>query len=332
MRKTAGEIRATAQLIHAPSAKHLWADNYDAALVNPLRTQDDILQRIVNAIGSEVTLEQLRQVSGRAPDNSAAVAMAWRARGLFERSRAEGKPELFREGLQLAEAAAEQDPDCRHAWWTIAFGNFVLGFARAGNEPDAFLSRAREAAEKLRALDKTDHRAYWALGWISFIERDLGEARIQLDRAHDLNPGCSMTLAIRGLVVASIGDAEAGYADLHRAVRLSPRDLWLGFMLAGQAFACFALGRYLEGIELVQRAIQAEPNAPANHLILAACAVEAGELHVAGEAIRVQRALNSGLLEFYLGGGTPAFQDPQIAARYVAALKRANSQATVTTG
>ena len=107
--------------------------------------------------------------------------------------------------------------------------------------PSPLLKRAREAAEKLRALDRNDHRAYMSLGWIRYLSRDFESALSDIHQAHALNPNCTMTLTLMGVIESSSGMAQAGYDHIGRAIRLSPRDLWLGFMLASQAFACFAL-------------------------------------------------------------------------------------------
>ena len=249
--------------------------------------------------------------------------MAWRARALIDRARSEGNTSLYEDGMALAEAAALQNAECRQAWWTIAFANYALAFGRQGSNPDSLLARAREAAEKLRTLDRNDHSAYMALGWIAYIEQDFERARSYLEQAHALNPSCTMTLMLMGVIETATGDPRAGYDHLDLAIRLSPRDTFLGFMLAAQAFTCFALERFEEGVSLARRAIQREPYAPANHIILAACLVEDGEIAEAGAAIRRQRQINDNLLQLYLDRKRLPFKDKATSERYALALQSA---------
>jgi len=329
----AGDVfRATAQLNHASTTEHIWAENYDGNIENLLALQDDISRQIVTNMAPEIDQVEMRRASGSYASDLRAQELAWQARALLDKARSEGNAALYGDSLALAEAAVAQDANCRQGWWTITVVNFLIAFARQGKDPEAWLARSREAAEKLRALDRNDHSAYMALGWISFIERDLDRALTNLIHARGLNPNCTMTLMLLGAVVTSVGKAQEGFDHLSRAMRLSPRDFWLGFMLAAQGLACFALEKYEEGIDLARRAIEREPYAPANHVILAGCLAELGDMEGAGAAIRRQRKVNDAFLQEYLEGKRLPFVDPEIADRYAAALNRAASAAEIATG
>jgi hypothetical protein len=94
-------------------------------------------------------------------------------------------------------------------------------------------------------------------------------------------------------------------------------------MLAAQGLACFALEEYEEGRDLLRRAIEREPYAPANYVLLAGCLAELGDMAGAGAAIRSQRKVNDLFLQEYLEGKRSPFLDPKIAERYASALHRA---------
>ncbi len=316
-------FRASAQLTHMPTMTQIWTERFDGGMEKLLALQGEISRNIITNMAPEIDHAEIRRASSLISSDLKARELAWQARALMDRARTEGNSSLYGQGLELAEAAASQDPNCRHAWWTISIVNCILSFARLGGEPSALLIRAREAAEKLRALDRNDHSAYMALGWISYIGRDVERAHTNLDQAHALNPNCTMTLMLMGVVVTSIGDARAGYDYLSQAMRLSPRDYWLGFMLGAQALTCFALERYEEAAGFTRQAIEREPYAPANHAILAACLAETGDLCGAGAAIHAQRGINDLFLQEYIDGKRVPFQTPEIATRYTAALNRA---------
>ena len=320
-------FRATAQLIHAQTTKHLWAANYDGQVDQLFALQDDITQKIATSIQPEIDLAEIRQASPPPVGDLRAQEMAWRARALLDRARLESNPTLFGEAMKLAESAALHDPRCRQAWWTVCVTNFLAAFARQGDDLDATLARSREAAQQLRVLDRNDHTAYMALGWTDYIERKFEAALTKLHHAHQLNPNCTMTLMFIGVVHTSVGEAEMGYEHLRRAVRLSPRDLWLGFMLAAQGLACFALERYEDGAAYSRQAIEREPYAPANHVILAACLAESGDLNAAGAAVRAQRKINEKFFQEYIDGKRLPYQTREIAERYAAALRCAAAAA-----
>ena len=323
VRRVGDAVRVTAQLSHAPTTKQLWADRYDSPIETMAVLQDEIVRQIVASVWPEVTLEEFRQASSYPTESPRAVETAWRARMLMERSRTEGKQELYAEGMRLAEEAVALDPQCRNAWHIVALGNTLLAFARVGQETGEFASRARQAVEMLRSLDRNDHRAHMMLGWLGYIERDLTQAEMHLSLAHDLNPNCTMTLTMLGVVATALGRAQDGYDAIARAIRLSPRDFWLGFMLASQAFACFALDRFEEGVVLARRAIQVQPHAPANHLILAGCLAVTGDLDGAAAAIRRQRTINEPLLRRYENGEQSPYTNQAISERYLSAIRTA---------
>lgn len=317
-------FRATARLTHVPSKKILWAANYDGKIDRIFALQDEITQKIATNIKPEIDLAEIRRASSRSHNGDLqAQELAWRARALMDKGRTEADLTLYDQGIELAKLAAARDPECRQAWWTIAVASYNLAFGRQRDETNALLIQSRSAAEKLRGLDRNDHSAYMALGWISFIERDFERAHTNLNHAYELNPNCTMTLMQLGVVLTSLGDAKTGYAHINRAMRLSPRDLWLGFMYAAQGFACYALENYEEGISFTRRAIEREPQAPANHVILAVCLVEAGDVEGAGQAIHRQRKISENYFQGYFEGKRLPFKDPKVAKRYAAALRRA---------
>ncbi len=321
-------FRATAQLIHAPTTKYLWAANYDGKIAKLFALQDEITRKIATNIKPEIDLAEIRRASsGLNVDDLQAQEMAWRARAFMDRARLEADISLYDDGIELAKQAAARDPRCRQAWWTIAVASHNLAFGRQREDTEALLKQARDAAEKLRGLDRNDHSAYLVLGWVNFIERNFERALTNLKHAYELNPNCTMTLMQLGVILTSLGKAKYGYAHLRQAMRLSPRDLWLGFMFAAQGFTCYALGRYEEGIAFIHRAIEREPQAPANHVILAACLAEIGDLDGAGAAIRKQRHISEGYFIEYLDGKRLPFKDPVLAARYTSALRRAAAAA-----
>ncbi len=316
-------FRVHAQLAMAETGDTFWAERYDGRRDALYALQDEIAGKIVGVILPEINTREMRRAQDAGPDNPQALDLAWKARAMLEQSRIRRNPALYVKGLELAETAAAMDPNCSQAWQTIALGNYVRAFAGTGGDVGAWLQRAREAAEAMRALDRNDHRAYLALGWIGYLERDLDGAVINLSHARDLNPSCAMSSALLGVVKTSIGEADAGYAHIQAAMRLSPRDYWLGFMQNSLGFACFALARFGEGAELARLAIHSEPAAPANHVILAACLSEMGDLAGAADAIRRQRTVNEDYLTRLLERKRPLFQDQDLTARFTAALTRA---------
>src|SRR5262249_38819392 len=54
VRKAAGKVRVSGQLIDASSGAHLWADRYDRELADIFTLQDDITDRVIGSGGSQI--------------------------------------------------------------------------------------------------------------------------------------------------------------------------------------------------------------------------------------------------------------------------------------
>jgi TolB-like protein len=327
VRRIANTLRASVQLIHAESEKHVWAESFDWEFGKTLDPQDEIITQIVSCIAPEISFEEFRRTSKVPIKDMNALELAWKSRELLDRSRSEAKPELHVEGLALAEQAVLLDPGCTYAWYVISLANYTLAFANA-TKAKSLLHRAQEAADKLHALDRNDHRASLSLGWISYLRGDKTGARNYFDHSHSLNPNCCMTLTMLGIVATSMGEPSKGYEHIRQAIRLSPRDLWLGFMHGAQALACFALNRFDEGVHGAQKAIQISPGAPMNNIILAACLVETNDIEGARRALKQQRTLNLAYLEETLDGRRRPFSDDLTSKRYIAAIRSAETTAS----
>ena len=132
VRSDSESFRTTAQLIHAPLATHIWAENYDGRVDRLFTLRDDITQQIATNIKPEIDLAEIHRAWRPQEGELRAQEMAWRARALLERSRLEADPALFAQSMELAEQAAAADPHCRQAWWTIFFGQLSCRLRAAG--------------------------------------------------------------------------------------------------------------------------------------------------------------------------------------------------------
>src|SRR4029079_19593849 len=65
VRKAGGRIRVTAQLIDATKRIHVWADRYDSAAADIFRRQDDIINRIVDSVRSQLVMAEAMRLRGR---------------------------------------------------------------------------------------------------------------------------------------------------------------------------------------------------------------------------------------------------------------------------
>ena len=65
VRKVAGSVRITAQLIDASTGAHLWADRFDGALENIFHLQDEVSHGVVGAIARKLEQSEIERASGK---------------------------------------------------------------------------------------------------------------------------------------------------------------------------------------------------------------------------------------------------------------------------
>ena len=72
VRRVGGRVRVTAQLIHAASDTHLWAQDFDHDFADVLKLQAEIADAIVREIKVQVTPDESRRLAAARPVNPAA--------------------------------------------------------------------------------------------------------------------------------------------------------------------------------------------------------------------------------------------------------------------
>ena len=136
----AGErVRITAQLIHAPTDKHLWAESYDRDLRDVLSLQSEVARAIAEEIKVTLTPQEQAVTAAARPINPEAYQAYVKGRYFWNKRTPDGltkATDYFEEAVRLA-------PE-----WSLAY----VGLA------DAYLGRSRfasmppgEAAVKARA-------------------------------------------------------------------------------------------------------------------------------------------------------------------------------------
>ena len=69
VRKASGQVRVTAQLIDASKGVNLWADRYDRDLANIFELQDEITNRVIGLVGSQIIVAEAARVQRKQPQN-----------------------------------------------------------------------------------------------------------------------------------------------------------------------------------------------------------------------------------------------------------------------
>jgi TolB-like protein len=228
VRRAAGRVRITAQLVDAVTDCHLWADSYDRELEDILAVQDEVTRTIAATLGIKMQNVALQQALRKGPAALDAYDCVLRAR----RYTAMLSADLHAEARDLLERAIHLDPNNSDAHALLA--NVYLAEHRFDVNPRPnSISRALAMAQTAIQLD--GQNAY-ARCWLAIVHFFLGENdkfEAEARRALDLNPNDPETLADIGHFLTFMGEFERGVALSEQARRLNPlHPGWYHFSFA----------------------------------------------------------------------------------------------------
>src|SRR5215471_15798844 len=230
VRKAAGKVRITGQLIDAVTGAHLWADRFERGLTDVFALQDEVTVAVVSAIQPKLLQTEIAMAARRRPENLTAYDFFLRAWSQFYLTTREG----LAEAIRLAHRALELDP---------GFG-LAAALAGAGHMQNVLQGYAvdpqfdREEAIRLLHLalsindDDPDVVAVAAVT-SAYMVGDT-ESEIEMaDRAVALNPNSFVAWSCRGQVYRIAGLPEEAVQSFERAIRTSPIDPRIHVTLAG---------------------------------------------------------------------------------------------------
>ncbi|MGH9812504.1 MAG: protein kinase domain-containing protein [Candidatus Acidiferrales bacterium] len=255
-------VRITAQLIHAPTDTHLWAENYDRELSDVLRLQSEIARAIAREVkvalspGEETHLAGARSVNPKAHEAYLRGRYHWNRRTELD----------LKKAIAHFEEAIAIDPDYGPAHEGLAEAYTVLPFYSAVSVRQVY-PKAKAAALRALELDDSLAGAHASLGTVKEVyEYDRSGAEIEYRRALEINPGYATAHQWYGRFLSNQGRAAEALAEINRAEELDPLSLVMqsnvGLILSG--------GRqYDEASEKLRKVLEMRPDYAAVWDILA---------------------------------------------------------------
>jgi TolB-like protein len=248
VRRDAGRVRITAQLIDARTDRHVWAENFDRTLDDVFSVQADVAERIATAMRAEL-----------APRAAAALrrpptvhAEAYQA---FLRSRAHSDASLrgARARLALLDRAVAPDPDfgLAHLERFHALSILWSRYHESGTAP-----LARAALERGAALLPDAPETARARGTAARLRGDLDEAARLLEAARVRMPSDPLTLHELIAVRMERGEPELAVSLAQTLVSLDPAA---GDAHEALGIALFDAGRFGSADSAFARALELEP-------------------------------------------------------------------------
>ncbi len=247
-------VRVTAQLLQAPTDRHLWAETYDRDLGDVLKLQGEVADAIAQQVRAQLTPQQQAQLRLAHAVNPAAYDAYLKGRLYFTTEYT--KPSSLKKAQQDFEESIQKDPNFALAYAGLADTYVYLAFAGALQKDQAYRS-AKEALAKALELDDSIGEAYDTLGLLSFeFDWDWDTADREFNRAIALAPSYSCAHEDRAIFLASIGRRAEALDELTKINQLD-----YGFSAGHTESATYyELQDYPNLIESSRRGLLLDPN------------------------------------------------------------------------
>ena len=254
-------VRITAQLIHAATDTHLWAESYERDLREVLTLQSEVARTIVQEVQIKLTAQDQARLSSSRRVNPQAYEAYLKGRYSWNKRTEEG----LKKGIEFFHQAIEKDPTYALAYTGLADSYNILG-QWGGLAPRESFPLAKAAALKALEMGEGLAEAHCSLAYVSlFYDWDLEKAAREFRRAIDLNPNYAIAHCWYGDCLAAMARPEEALREFRRAQDYDPLSLVIN---AAGAWALYLGHRYDEAIEHLLKANELDPNFVLTHLWL----------------------------------------------------------------
>src|SRR6516165_9322892 len=198
IRRAGNRVRITAQLIDVTNGAHLWADRYDRDLTDVFAVQDDVTQRIVDALKVTLSPAEKARLADSETSNVAAYDCVLRGREFMLGK--EKNLETFQKAVKYFKEALEHDPDYSVAYACLGFGYMFDYQNRWTDDPDKSLAIAQEYADTAIEKDPNEPLARCVSALAASYNKDLDRAKEEVEKAIALNPNLALARNLRATV------------------------------------------------------------------------------------------------------------------------------------
>jgi serine/threonine-protein kinase len=303
--RAGSRVRITAQLIHAATDRHLWAESYERDLTDVMALQGEVTRAIAGEVKAVLTPQEQTRLASARPVNPEAHEAYLKGRYSWNLRTEEG----LKKGIEYFQQAIEKDPGHALAYAGLADSYDALAYWNLMAPKEAF-PRAKAAALKALEMDETLAEAHASLGEARFkYDWDWVGAEKEYKRAIELNPGYATAHGWYAGYLSGMGRHDKAIAEAKRAQELDPLSLSIN---AGEGWAFFCARRYDEAIAQCRRTLELNVGFYPTHLYL-------------GFAYEQKKLFEQAIAEYQeaigLGRGKPLLA-PYLARGFAAAGKR----------
>ncbi len=284
IQRSGNQVRVNAQLIEAETAAHLWAERFDRNMDDLLVLQNEITNRIANALGVEL----INQEAARPIERPDALDYILQGRAAFSKPPSRDN---YEQAIRLFEHALALDPQSVEAksWLAVVRSVRVLDGMTESRSAD--VARANELVTEVLAASPRNPLIHVVRGTVLRAQNRWEEAATEYETA--LATDSNLVTALHGLALCKLltGSIDGVIPLEERAIRLSPRASDIGWLYFQIGTVHLLQSRTDEAIAWFEKARSALPGVPSFHSRLAAAYALDGDTERAAAELAEARRL-----------------------------------------
>jgi adenylate cyclase len=315
VRKAGQRVRITGQLIEAETGHHVWADRFDGDLNDIFELQDRITESVVGAVDPTLQRAEIQRAEAKPTENLDAYDLYLKAQPHYYEMTRSG----YAAALDLLNKAVHADPNFNLAKGVLAVA-LVTHQARGWGTPEG-REQALSLAYDVIAKGWDDPLALrGAAHAIAYFASDFDQALLAIDRALALNPNSAQVLNSAGWIYCYACEAARAKACFEKAIRISPLDFEMTYIVSGLSFAHLVGREYEAALEVQKSPASQVPNWSGTYRLQVWALVRLGRMDEARVAAACLLQLDPG---FTISKGVAPMRDAAVRDDYYGALRLA---------
>ncbi len=247
-------VRITAQLLYAPSDRHLWAETYERDMGDVLKLQSEVAEAIAQQVRAQVTPQQQARLRSAVAVKPGAYEAYLRGRYFLTTQFSTAGP--LNSAKSYFEESIRKDPAFALAYWGLADSYIYLALFRQ-MPPDHAYRAAKESLQKAMLLDPSVGEVHDSLGLLSWrFDWNWATADQEFARAISLAPSYSCAHEDRSIYLSFSGRRAEALAEVAKSNEL---DAGPSSAMAESA-AYYLLRDYKSLVEASRRVVVSNPN------------------------------------------------------------------------
>ena len=218
VRKAGNRIRINAQLISVRDGYHLWAERFDRQVEDIFDLQNEVSQKIVDALKVSLTDSEREALTQKPTDDLRAYDFYMRGRELLYlkgRRNTEGAIQMFQNAAAIDAGFASS-----YAGLAEAYSSMYEWYD--GNS--AWLSKSIEMNQKALALEPSSLDAKFGIAMVYFHHHRFAESKRSLEEILKENSKFFPAYLRLGMIAERSNDLEGALKYYRRAAELKPYD------------------------------------------------------------------------------------------------------------